>query len=467
MAALDHPGPAGKPEATVTVEVNQVPELTKPRDGVTDPVRMYAVLTVSVRKHGDAVPRRSAVDHAEVLLIDHSSSMVSPPSRLAAARRAAVDALGRIPDGARFALVAGSDQATMIYPHDFRLAIADRKSRDAAEAALRACAPGGGTAMGTWLEAALEILDRPDAPASRHALLLTDGRNEEAYERLDVLRDRVERCAGGFVCDVFGIGAGWRTEELLLIAGELGGQARAVRDLTRLPGEMAALAEQAAERDITGLRLRLHYRKGVTRYSFEQVHPTRVALHPARTDRSAADSSAGGPIEEYTTAPWRTETRDYLLCVGTPYHPDEDGKELFLTEIEVAVAPGHGKRIRLPEPEAVMMRWSDDADLYSRVHPRVAHYRQTEKLRRTFEQGCAALRGGDQASAEKHFGTCWHLAVTAGDEVMKDHLRRLVEVHEHPSGQPEVRLLTRIERFDVESARIELSRVPLPDGGRR
>ncbi|MBA2947087.1 VWA domain-containing protein [Streptomyces himalayensis] len=436
--------------------------------GARDSARMYAVITVSVRRPGGARPTPDGAPRlAEVLLIDHSSSMVNPPSRLAAARDAAAAALDRIPDGAHFAVVAGRDRAAMIYPPRFGLAVADARSRADARIALHACTPGGGTAMGTWLERARQLFrGLPDVPGNdpfvRHALLLTDGRNEPGYESRDELRERVEHCASEFTCDAVGIGDAWDTDELLLITRELGGRASAVGDLARLSGEFAALTARAAERDVTGLRLRLHHRADVTLHSFEQVHPTRVALRPAYVDMAAVESAAGGPIEEYATGAWGAETRDYLLCVSAPYRPDQLGKVLFLTEVEVDVAGPAGADVELPEPAAVLMRWSDEADLYSRLDPRVAHYLHEDELHRTFEQGCAALREGDTAAAEAHFARSWALATRTGDTAMQDHLRKLVDVRSRDERDPVVRLRTVIERFDIEAARIQAGTSVLP-----
>ncbi|MFE0173832.1 VWA domain-containing protein [Streptomyces sp. NPDC059002] len=468
--------------ATIGLEVNQVVELPRPRAPHTEETEpMYAVLNVTVHRPGtptgappaapdapDATVRAPAARTrlAEVLLIDHSSSMVIPPSRLTAARAAAVSALARIPDGALFALVAGADKATMIYPRRPGLAVAHAESRAAAEASLRDCTPGGGTAMGTWLERADRLFRELPAGSGpgyvRHALLLTDGKNEPGYETPDELRRRVERCAGAFDCDVVGIGDAWETEELLLIAGALSGRTRAVDDLTRLPGELAALAGQAAERDVTGLRLRLTHRAGARPHLFEQVHPTRTALTPARVDLSGVAAGAGGPVHEYELGPCGQETRAYLLGVGAPYDPARLGKELLLTEVEITA--DHPEGLELPPPLPVLMRWTDDPDLYSRLDPQVSHYRHLEELHGTFEEACRALKRGERTTAEQLLGAAWRLAADAGDTAMRDHLRRLVRVRDSDRG--EVELLDRIARFDVEAARIQSSTTVLP-GARR
>ncbi|MEV0259073.1 vWA domain-containing protein [Streptomyces sp. NPDC050732] len=472
--------------ASVGLEVSQVVELPRPRTpDAEEAARMYAVLTVRVRRPGAARapgaatvrdPAGGAADGtgaggprlAEVLLIDHSSSMVMPPSRLAAARAAAVSALARIPDGSLFALVAGGDRTAMIYPRRPGLAVAHAESRAAAEAALHDCTPGGGTAMGTWLERARQLFRELPAPDTggyvRHALLLTDGKNEPGYETRAELHERVERCARAFACDVVGIGDAWETEELLLIARTLGGRTRAVADLTRLPDELASLTGRAAERDVTGLRLRLYHRAGVRPLSFEQVHPTRVALSPDRVDLSGVGTGAGGPVEEYDIGPCGEETRAYLLCVGVPHDPAGTGKELLLTEVELDTDIPLPDGMELPAPQPVLMRWTDDADLYSRLDPQVAHYQHEEELHRTFEEACAELKHGRRATAETLLGTAWRLAVETGDTAMQDHLRRLVRVRDPARGAVELR--DRITKFDVEAARIQSSTTVLPGGPR-
>ncbi|MFJ2771991.1 VWA domain-containing protein [Streptomyces sp. NPDC087300] len=460
----------GHARAAIGLEVSQVVELPRPRAPHADETaRMYAVVTVTVRRPDTARAAPAAPPCAdpgprlaEVLLIDHSSSMVIPPSRLAAARAAAVSALARIPDGAFFALVAGADRATMIYPRRPGLAVASPDTRAAAETALRECTPGGGTAMGTWLERAARLFRELPAGAApayvRHALLLTDGRNEPGYESEAELRGRVERCAGAFDCDVVGIGDAWETDELLLIAGALSGRTRAVADLTRLPDELAALTGRAAERDVTGLRLRLTHRAGAHPHLFEQVHPTRTALTPARVDLTGVGTGAGGPVHEYELAPCGTETRAYLLGIGAPYDPAQLGKELLLTEVEIGAYDPEG--LELPPPVPVLMRWTDDADLYSRLDPQVSHYQHMEELHGTFEEACRALKRADRPTAEALLGTAWRLAEAVGDTAMRDHLRRLVRVRDGARG--EVELLDRIAKFDVEAARIQSSTTVLP-----
>ncbi|MFJ3693897.1 VWA domain-containing protein [Streptomyces sp. NPDC090052] len=491
-----HPGPA---EPAVLLEVSQVPELPVPEPG--HEARMYAVVTVTVRRPAvravraaptdpavravpsaptdPAVPsaptaptapaaptaptapsaRSAAVQgqgprHAVVFLIDHSSSMVNPPTRMAAARNAAAAAVHAVPDGAYFAVVAGRDRPATVYPEQpgghRTLAVADDVTRRAAEDALRACHPGGGTAIGSWLGRARELfagLPGGGADFVRHALLLTDGRNEPGYESRDELAAVVAACTGQFTCDAIGIGDGWDTGELLLITTGLNGTAHAFEETDPtgpLPARLHDLTRQAAERDLTGLRLRLYRSDNAELRSFAQVHPTRRTLRPVEETEF---------LREFATEPWGDETRSYLLSLSARHTAGAEGAELMLTEVELVRDGAARPPVRLPPSRPVVVRWSGDHGLYSRVHPDVGHFLHQEDLVRYFEEGCAALRAHDPGTARRALGRAWQLAVEVGDDAMREHLEKMVE----PRADGEVELHARIRRFDIETARIRTS----------
>jgi len=130
---------------------------------------------------------------AEVILVDCSGSMGHPPTKIAAARRATEAAIDLLPDGTLFAVVEGTHEARMAYPATATLAVAsDQTRREAKKAAARLVAAGG-TAMGAWLAQARDLL-APHPHAVRHALLLTDGRNE--HETSAELGQVLETCVG-------------------------------------------------------------------------------------------------------------------------------------------------------------------------------------------------------------------------------------------------------------------------------
>ncbi|MEV6791001.1 vWA domain-containing protein [Streptomyces sp. NPDC051320] len=459
MAGEDVPAAAaGRAELTALLEVSQIAGLPVPDAGTT--ARMYAVVTVTVqRTAGRAVgPPADAGEpprHAVVFLIDHSSSMVSPPARMAAARDAAAAAVHALPDGTRFAVVAGRDRASAVYPVPSQagpgsgvMAVADDATRRGAEEALRACHPGGGTAIGSWLAYARKLFARLPGDGTGfvcHALLLTDGRNEPGYETPEDLAGHLADCVDEFTCDAVGIGDAWATEELLLITGRLHGTAHAVERLDLLTEELRTLTREAADRTLTGLRLRLYGRTGVELTSIGQVHPTRQDL------RTVAESPC---VREFATAPWGEETRSYLLSLSVSHDDEPPGSEQMLTEVELARDEAARPTVALPPSEAVLVRWSGDHGLYSRVHPTVGHYLHQEELVRVFEEGCAALRTRNPETARRAFGRAWRLACQVGDDAMKEHLAKLIT----PGDDGEAELLDRIRPFDIEAARIRTSR---------
>jgi von Willebrand factor type A C-terminal domain/von Willebrand factor type A domain len=74
----------------------------------------------------DTVPVAAAdTSSAEIIIIDCSGSMRSPQTKIMEARAATAAAVDVIRDGVAFAVVAGTDQAQPVFPHDGSLAVVD------------------------------------------------------------------------------------------------------------------------------------------------------------------------------------------------------------------------------------------------------------------------------------------------------------------------------------------------------
>ncbi|HEX5496157.1 MAG TPA: CU044_2847 family protein [Mycobacteriales bacterium] len=153
---------------------------------------MHAVLTVTSAGLGHRPgPNTAGPEAAEVILVDCSGSMDypaesmdSPPSKISAARRATRAAIDVLRDGVLFAVVAGTDRADLVYPNEPRLVPASAATRADAKVAVGRLKANGGTAIGTWLTMADQLLGR-HATAIRHAMLFTDGHNDhESPEEL-------------------------------------------------------------------------------------------------------------------------------------------------------------------------------------------------------------------------------------------------------------------------------------------
>jgi len=143
-------------------------------DGATD---VHAIVTVTCSGAGQA-GQSGAGEAAEIVIVDTSGSMGL--DGVHAAQRAAVAALDQVLDGTWFAVIAGNHLARLAYPDARGLCMARMgpASRVAARTAIGSFEPGGGTAMGTWLELATAVFAAVPSAAQRHAILLTDGLNQ-------------------------------------------------------------------------------------------------------------------------------------------------------------------------------------------------------------------------------------------------------------------------------------------------
>src|ERR1700736_1096100 len=197
--------------ATWTAEVFENEYL--PADG-TD---VHAIVSITCSEAGTV---GQSGDAAEVILVDTSGSMESPHTKIISARQAAAAAIDEIVDGTWFAVVSGDHQATVVYPAAGAMVRADEQTRSEAAQAVKYLKAAGGTAIGSWLQAAAELFRSVHA-SQRHAILLTDGRDQS--EHPEVLQSAVDAARGVFQCDCRGVGADWNVAELRGIASALRG----------------------------------------------------------------------------------------------------------------------------------------------------------------------------------------------------------------------------------------------------
>ncbi|MGX1885282.1 VWA domain-containing protein [Streptomyces sp. NPDC055287] len=420
--------------------------------GAEGGTRMCAVVTVTadLAAAGEGAASASPV-RAEVLLLDCSASMGYPREKLWAAQDAAAEAVRALPDGTYFAIVAGRHTAELVYPTGSApsapgLVRADATTRKEAQDAIGRLAPSGGTAIGSWLALARELFGRRPEAAVRHALLLSDGRNE--HEQPEALSSELASCAGVFTCDAIGIGEDWDPDELQLVTDSLDGRADAVRDLDALPGEFRAVTTESAGRRLTGLRLRLTHRPGSAPLTVQQVHPTRRDLLPERV-------TAGERCLEFRTPPWGDETREYLVCVAASRTPREPvDRALWLADLKVVREP-QGEEApspKLPPARPLLVRWTRHRDLYSTYDPKVAHYAHHDALVRGLEEGRAAQRAGDAAAARAAWGEAVRRAHAMGNEPMLQRLGDVVRIIDAAAGEVEIR--PDIRPLDINSAMV-------------
>jgi hypothetical protein len=370
---------------------------------------------------------------AEIIIIDCSGSMRSPQTKIMEARAATAAAIDVIRDGVAFAVVAGTDQAQPVFPHDGSLAVADAATRQSAKQAVSGLLPRGGTAIGQWLRLARSMFTAH--PASlQHAILLTDGRNE--HETPEQLTEAISLCEGVFSCDCRGVGTDWEVAELRRISSALLGTVDIVVDPAGLAADFAAMMEQAMGKQVADVSLRVWTPQHATIRFVKQVAPTVEDL----TDRRTPSGPQAG---DYPTGAWGAgESRHYHLRIQVV--PAGVGQEMLAARVSLVAATSSGPEVL--GQGLVRAIWTDDEGLSTQINPNVAHYTGQVELAQAIQEGLAARKQGDEETATAKLGRAVALAEQSGNEDTAKLLAKVVDVVDVATGT--VRLKKKVDDAD-------------------
>jgi hypothetical protein len=387
--------------------------------------RVHAVVSVSATPQAAA---GSARPLAEALLLDCSASMGGDKSRFAlAAVERTIDLLG--PDS-WFCLIAGTDSARVVFP----LSQATEGNRKAAHAAVRRLTAAGGTAMSTWLDLARRELGKAPAGAIRHALLLTDGKNEGETDQ--VLSNVLNQCEGRFQCDARGVGADWTPDQLRLISGKLLGTVDIIPSPADIEADFRQVIQQAQGKAVADVNLRLWTPQGAQVESFTQVFPEKVDL--TSRSRPLPDNPQ---LREYPTGSWGAEKRDYQCCIRVT--PGRVGQRMCAGRASL-VCHLDGSETKSADA-MILASWTEDEARSAVIDPVVAHYSGQAELADAIRQGLKAREAGDEPAAVELLGRAVRIAAQTNPETMKL-LRKVVEVQDEKQGT--VRLLKGVRKED-------------------
>ncbi|OEV13502.1 vWA domain-containing protein [Streptomyces nanshensis] len=381
-----------------------------------------------------SVPSAVRTDTAVVIMLDCSGSMDHPQTKLRHARKATAAAVETLHDGVSFAVVAGTHEAAEVYPGGGRLAVAGPETRKGAREALRTLRAEGGTAIGSWLRLTRSLLAAHDGPI-RHAVLLTDGRNE--HESAEELKAALDECAGRFTCDARGVGTDWEVEEVTGIASALLGSADIVARPEELAEDFTAMMANVLRKEIADVALRLWTPKGSTVRFVKQVAPSVEDL----TDRRTPTGPNSG---DYPTGSWGEESRDYHVCVEVP--AAEVGQEMLACRAALVLPAEDGGLARTLAQGLIRAVWTDDLASATGIDVQVAHYTGQAELADAIRRGLENRRAGDEEGATSQLGRAVRLADASGNEETSKLLSKVVDVIDAPNGT--VRLKAKVADAD-------------------
>jgi hypothetical protein len=391
---------------------------------------MHAVLTVTASATGASQPGGGGESvpsaRAEMIVVDTSGSMSGRKLReVKAATAAAIDCL---PDGVSFGIIAGNHRAEVAYPPAPPLAVSSPETREAAKRAVKKFEAHGGTAMGAWVHLAAHVLR--EQPGIKHAILLTDGKNES--EDPGVLDGILAEVEGQFQCDCRGVGTDWEVSDLRKIATALSGSYDIVADASGLSGDFASMMEASLRKQVAEVSLRVWTPQGAEVVTFKQMEPIILDLSATRT--------ASGPLTgDYVTGSWGDESRDYFLSVRVPAGAVDD--EMLAARVTLLVG-GEATSQAL-----VRTVWTDDTDKSTRIDRRVAGAMGETELADVIQEGIDAHRAGDIEAATDRWGRAVRLATESGNEEAVDRLAKVVEIEDAATGR--VRPRPKVEDVDV------------------
>jgi hypothetical protein len=375
---------------------------------------------VTITSVGAAAGATVAPAAAEIVIVDTSGSMDVPRAKIKAARHATAVAIDCIRDGVAFAVVAGTQGATIVYPPE-GLAVASDMTRRQAKDRVERLKAGGGTAIGSWLAEARTLFgDSGDRVC--HAILLTDGANDhETPEQLDAV---LAQCDGRFQCDCRGVGTDWEVSELRRIASVLLGSVDIIPDPAAMATDFRSMIETAMARATRSVSLRLWTPQGARVKFVRQVAPTIEEL----TDRA---SEVDARTADYPTGSWGEESRDYHVCIQV--QPHEIGEQMLAGRVRLV------ERDKILGEGLITVTWTDDEKLSTRINREVAHYTGQAELAECIQDGLEARKAGDEGTATSKLGRAVQLAGESGNDGTMRLLSAVVDVDDAATGTVRLR----------------------------
>jgi hypothetical protein len=406
------------------LEAYYTPTLAEGADHLTVVLAVEAGQTDSV-----ASPQERVL----VFIIDKSGSMQG--TSIDAVRQAVMRGIDLCDPDMTIAVVAFDDSASMLV----RPQKADERGKQDVARFLQMLYAGGGTAFSTGLDLARTVFQQYPNAVHR-AIFLTDGVNES--ERPGRFEQVLRTCVGTFECDCWGLGTKWRVGEVQEVARALNGKASLIPGPAEIEATFSTAIQKAASKAIADVRLRL--------WTPQTAHITLVKqMNPTIQDLTTAGVRANAQVLELGVGSWAPgESRDYQLDLQVT--SGALGEELLAVRPTLVFRQdGQEREIRSPAGR-VVVTWTTDEALSSRINPRVAHYTGQEELALAIQSGLQARERGDDDAATHLLGKAVKLATLSGNDEMTARLKKVVDIDDAASGT------VRLKRGVSETATIDL-----------
>jgi Mg-chelatase subunit ChlD len=399
--------PPTVPQGAFRLEAFQNPHLREGGDRVEAILRVTADAAVTT-------PARLLLG----FVIDVSESMAG--ERIEAVRVAAETAIGLLDDGQDFFVVTFSDSAEVpVLPK-----AATPAAKEHATKAVRNLRADGGTAMSQGLAVARSVFTQ--APDSiRQCIFLTDGKNES--ERPSEVDLELNRCAGMFTCNCWGVGTDWKVGEVQDIARTLLGKASLIPTPEGIESAFRDAVRAAQRKSVRDVRLRVWTPATAEVISFEQVSPT-------IEDVTASAEPLLGRVRQYRTGSWGAgEERDYRIRLRVK--PGSVGDELLAARPSLLLRLDQDD-VEVTSPAArVFARWTQDERLSVPLDPVVAHYHSEAQTALDIQEGLVASERGNLAVATELLGRAVRRANETSNAEMATRLEKVVDVVDAEKGE--------------------------------
>ncbi|MBO0837866.1 MAG: VWA domain-containing protein [Actinobacteria bacterium] len=382
-------------------------------------------------------------------VIDTSGSMQGP--RIEAVRQAAATAIGLLEEWAGFFVVTFNNSARVVVPPSR----AGEEARAGALRALQTLAAAGGTAMSQGLAAARSLFaSSPEAIGQ--CIFLTDGKNESELAREVTLE--LERCAGLFSCDCWGVGTDWKVGEVQEIARALLGKASLIPEAAGIEAAFREAVAKAQSKSMKGVRLRVWTPAGTEVISCKQVSPT-------IEDYTGRSRVVDAQVREYDTGAWGAgEARDYQLALRVK--PGNVGDRMLAARPSLVFVGPDGGEVEVRSPGArVFANWTADDALSSRLDATVAHYNGQDELAAAIQKGLEAREQGDEGTATDLLGRAVKIAHESGNADMTTRLKKVVDVLDPAQGTVLLKkTVSKVATMDLELESTTTRRARRPGG---